>query len=152
MIRAVSIERTLFNILPYKFEAGTPDIAGAIALAKGIEYIQNIGWDWIQAHDQQLLAYATERLHSFPELRMIGQAEKKSSICSFLFGEVHPHDLGTLLDEEGIAIRTGHHCTMPLMEFLEAPGTARASFSIYNTPEEIDRLFDGLSAVKKLFG
>ena len=152
MIRAVSIEKTLFNTLPYKFEAGTPDIAGAIALARGIEYIQNIGWDWIQAHDQQLLAYATERLQGFPELRMIGQAEKKSSICSFLFGEVHPHDLGTLLDEEGIAIRTGHHCTMPLMEFLEAPGTARASFSIYNTPEEIERLVNGLSGVKKLFG
>ncbi|MEM6628931.1 MAG: SufS family cysteine desulfurase [Bacteroidota bacterium] len=151
MIRSVSVERTLFNTLPYKFEAGTPDIGGAVALEKGIEYLEQIGWDWIQEHDRQLLSYATERLQSFPELSVIGQAKNKSSIFSFLFGEVHPHDMGTLLDEEGIAIRTGHHCTMPLMEYLEVPGTARASFSIYNTFEEIDRLVEGLTVVKNIF-
>ena len=151
MIRAVSVEETLFNDLPYKFEAGTPDIGGAIALGVAMDYVESMGWEAIQAHDQELLQYATDRLEAFPSLEIIGKPNEKVAILSFTLEGVHPHDVGTLLNEEGIAVRTGHHCTMPLMHFLGTPGTTRASLSIYNTKLDIDHLVEGLHRVLHTF-
>jgi cysteine desulfurase/selenocysteine lyase len=140
MILAVSFEQTVYNGLPYKFEAGTPDIAGAIGLGAAVDYLESIGLDRIAAAEHELLLYAGERLATIPGLRFIGTAPDKAAVVSFTLDKVHPHDLGTILDHEGVAIRTGHHCAMPLMEFYGLPATARASFAFYNTRAEVDAL------------
>ncbi|MDE3208311.1 MAG: cysteine desulfurase [Pseudomonadota bacterium] len=152
MIRSVTFEHTEYNDIPYKFEAGTPDIAGVIGLAAAIRYLENLGLGPIHAHEQTLLHYATERLSNLPGLRIIGQSPQKSSLISFVMDGVHPHDIGTILDGEGIAIRTGHHCAMPIMDHFKVPATARASFALYNTTEEIDALVSGLNHVTQWFG
>jgi cysteine desulfurase/selenocysteine lyase len=152
MIRLVSFEKTTYNDLPFKFEAGTPHIEGVIALGKAIEYVWGLGWENIERHEQELLEYATERLLSIDGLRIVGTAAHKAGVVSFALGDIHPHDVGTILDNEGIAIRTGHHCTQPLMERFNVPALNRASFALYNTKEEIDALVQGLHKVISLFG
>ena len=151
MISKVSFDETLFNELPFKFEAGTPDIAGVIGLAAAIEYVQKIGLSNIANHEQQLLEYATQKALSIPGLQVIGTATHKASILSFIMKDIHPHDIGTILNYHGVAIRSGHHCAMPLMERLMVPATARASFGLYNTRDEIDQLITALTEVKKVF-
>jgi cysteine desulfurase/selenocysteine lyase len=151
MIRSVTFEKTRYNDLPYKFEAGTPDIAGAIGLGVAIDYVQAVGLDAIEAYEQGLLEYATARLSRVPGFRLIGEAPEKAAIISFLLGDVHPHDIGTILDQEGIAIRTGHHCCQPLMQRLGVAATARASFAFYNTRAEVDVLVDALGKVREVF-
>lgn len=138
MIKEVTFEKTTYNDLPFKFEAGTPHIEGAISLACAIDYIQGIGLDFIEQRESELLTYATENVAALPNLRIIGQAKHKASVLSFVVDGVHPMDLGLLLDKQGIAVRTGHHCTQPIMQFFNIPGTVRASFAFYNTKEEID--------------
>lgn len=151
MIRSVSFEETTYNDLPFKFEAGTPNICGAIALGAAVDYINNVGYDLIQEQEAILLEYATSELSSIPGLKIIGTSEHKTSVVSFLIEGVHPYDLGVMLDQEGIAVRTGHHCCQPLMDSLEIEGTVRASFAFYNTVEEIDRLKAGiLRSIKRL--
>jgi cysteine desulfurase/selenocysteine lyase len=152
MIRSVSFEKTTYNTLPYKFEAGTPDIAGVVGLAAAAEYLAAVGMDNIARHEEQLLQYADTRLAGFEGFHMYGAAAHKAAVISFLFGDVHPHDIGTILDQEGIAIRTGHHCAQPVMDFFAIPATARASFGIYNTIEDVDRLAGGLKKIKEVFG
>jgi cysteine desulfurase / selenocysteine lyase len=152
MILAVSFERTVYNELPYKFEAGTPHIAGAIGLARAVEYLEGIGLERIAAAEHTLLEYATARLSGIPGLDIVGTAPEKAAVVSFTLGRVHPHDLGTILDAEGVAIRTGHHCAMPVMEFFGVPATARASFAFYNTRAEIDRLVDALHVAREMLG
>ena len=151
MIRSVTFERTLYNTLPYKFEAGTPNIAGAIALGAAIGYLTNAGLDRIAAHEHELLEYGTAALSQIPGVRLIGTARQKAAILSFVVDGVHPHDVGTILDREGVAIRTGHHCCQPLMNRLGVAATARASLALYNTREEIDALAAGLSKVGEVF-
>lgn len=151
MISYVSFEKTLYNDLPYKFEAGTPHIAGAIGLGAAIDYLNGIGLDAIAAYERELLAYATEVLRGIPEVRIIGTARNKAAVISFLVGDIHPHDIGTILDREGIAIRTGHHCAQPVMDRLNIPATARASFAFYNTHEEVDALAQGIKKVIEVF-
>ena len=151
MISSVSFERTLYNVLPYKFEAGTPNIAGAIGLAAALEYVENIGLDRITAYERDLLAYGTDALARVPGLRMTGTAGDKAGVLAFVFDGVHPHDIGTILDREGVAIRTGHHCCQPLMDRLGVPATARASLALYNTREEIDALTHALDKVREVF-
>ena len=151
MIRSVTFEKTTYNILPYKFEAGTPNIAGAIGLGAAIDYIGSLGIDTIEAHENDLLAYATQRLTAIPGLRVIGTAAQKAAVLSFTLGGVHPHDVGTVLDGEGIAVRTGHHCAQPVMDFFRVPATSRASFGLYNTRAEVDVLFAGLEKVVEMF-
>jgi len=151
MIRSVTFERTLYNTLPYKFEAGTPNIAGAIALGAAIGYLTNAGLDRIAAHEHELLEYGTAALSQIPGVRLIGTARQKAGILSFVVDGVHPHDVGTILDREGVAIRTGHHCCQPLMNRLGVAATARASLALYNTREEIDALTAGLSKVGEVF-
>ena len=146
MIGNVSFEKTTFAALPYKFEAGTPDFVGIAAFAEAIDYIDRLGIDNIAEHEQQLLDYATRRLMEIPGMRIFGTADHKSSVISFLVGNIHHYDMGMLLDKQGVAVRTGHHCAEPLMHTLGIEGTVRASFGVYNTPEEIDTLVD---AVKK---
>ncbi len=140
MIKTVTFEKTTFNVLPYKYEAGTPNIAGAVGLAKAIDFINEIGLDKIKQAEDALLQYATGQIKTIPTIRIIGEATEKASSLSFLLGNAHPFDTGELLDKQGIAVRTGHHCTEPLMDFFKIPGTVRASFAFYNTKEEIDRL------------
>jgi cysteine desulfurase/selenocysteine lyase len=140
MILAVSFERTTYNELPAKFEAGTPNIGGAVGLGAAIDYVQAIGLERIAAWEHELLLHATRQLSAIEGLTIIGTARDKASLVSFVVDGVHPHDLGTILDQEGIAIRTGHHCAMPVMDFYGLPATARASFAFYNTKAEIDRL------------
>ena len=152
MILAVSFDRTVYNELPYKFEAGTPHIAGAIGLARAVEYLEKIGMERIAAAEHDLLEYATARLTGIPGLTVVGTAPEKAAVVSFTLGRVHPHDLGTILDAEGVAIRTGHHCAMPVMEFFGVPATARASFAFYNTRAEIDRLVDALHVAREMLG
>ncbi|MEM9919809.1 MAG: cysteine desulfurase [Bacteroidota bacterium] len=152
MIRSVTFEKTTFNDLPHKFEAGTPDISGPIGMAAAIDYIEGIGYDWIAAHEHELLTYGTEALSQVEGLRIIGTAKEKASVLSFDLEGVHPHDIGQLLDYEGVAVRTGHHCTQPVMDFFDVAATTRASFAFYNTKEEIDRLAEGLKKVKAMFG
>ncbi len=152
MIRHVTFERTLYNDVPYKFEAGTPNIAGAIGLKAALEYIQQCGLERIASHEHELLRYATERLQELPGVRLIGTAQRKAAIISFVIEGIHPHDVGTVLDREGIAIRVGHHCTQPVMEFFGVPATSRVSFGLYNTLEEVDRLVEALWKVIRLFG
>jgi cysteine desulfurase/selenocysteine lyase len=144
MIATVTFEKTTYNELPYKFEAGTPDIAGAVALGAAIDFVEEIGQENIAQHEAELLAYATEKMSQIEGLRIIGQAGNKASVISFLVDDIHPYDLGTLLDKQGIAVRTGHHCTQPLMAHYGIPGTVRASFAVYNTKEEVDKLVAGV--------
>lgn len=151
MIQHVSFERTTFNELPFKFEAGTPDYIGTTGLARAIDYITSIGIDNIALYEHELTAYATEKLQTIPDLRIYGTAPGKSSVISFLVGHIHPFDMGTLLDRLGIAVRTGHHCAQPLMDFYGIPGTVRASFAFYNTREEIDILTEGIERVRTMF-
>ena len=152
MIRMVSFEQTLYNDLPYKFEAGTPNIAGTIGLGAAVDYINEIDLDAVQSREQILLDYATERASEVPGLRLIGTAEDKASVLSFVLDGVHPHDIGTILDHHGIAVRAGHHCAMPVMEYFKVPATVRASFAFYNTHEEVDRLMAGLLDACEVFG
>jgi cysteine desulfurase / selenocysteine lyase len=151
MISSVTFEKTTYNKLPHKFEAGTPDIAGAIGLGAAIDYVSGLGLSAIAAHEHDLLSYATEALRTVPGLRLIGTAKEKASVLSFLLGDVHPHDVGTVLDREGIAIRTGHHCAQPLMRRLGIAATARASLALYNTREDVDALVAGLHKVREVF-
>ena len=151
MIRHVRFEKTVYNVLPYKFEAGTPDISGSIGLGAALDYVNGIGLDNIAEYEKEILQYATNELKKIDGLRIIGNAKNKASVISFLVGNIHPYDTGTILDQMGIAIRTGHHCTEPLMNYLKIPGTARASFAFYNTKEEIDLLVKGILKVKKMF-
>ena len=152
MISKVTFEETTYNELPYKFEAGTPDIAGAIGLGAAIEYVSKIGIENIKEHEQTLLNYATMRIAEVPGLKIIGTAKEKTSVLSFVLENIHPHDIGTFLDFEGVAIRTGHHCTQPLMRRFNIPATSRASFALYNTKEEIDVLVSGLKKIIEVFG
>ncbi len=152
MILAVSFERTVYNALPWKFEAGTPHIAGAIGLAAAVDYLERLGLGHIAAAEQALLDYATDRLGEIPGLEVIGTAPHKAAVVSFTVAGVHPHDLGTILDSEGVAIRTGHHCAMPVMDFFGVPATARASFAFYNTRAEVDRLVAALEVAREMLG
>ena len=152
MILAVSFTKTIYNDLPYKFEAGTPDIAGVIGLGAAIDYLESLGLDRIAAAEHDLLAYATQQLGAIPGLRFIGTARDKAAVASFTVDGIHPHDLGTILDHEGVAIRTGHHCAMPVMDFYGVPATARASFAFYNTRDEIDRLVAALQVAREMLG
>ncbi|HNX68998.1 MAG TPA: cysteine desulfurase [Candidatus Omnitrophota bacterium] len=151
MIRTVTFEKTTYNELPYKFEAGTPHIAGVIGLGTAIDYIRSVGIERIESYEQELLKYGTEKLLQIPGLRLIGTARKKSAILSFVLGEAHAHDIGTILDRQGIAIRAGHHCAMPVMQRFNVPATTRASFAFYNTRQEIDRLVAALHEVTEVF-
>jgi cysteine desulfurase/selenocysteine lyase len=151
MILTVSFDRTTYNTLPYRFEAGTPHISGAIGLGAAIDYVEGIGLERIAAWEHELLDYATDRLSSVPGLQLIGTAPGKASLVSFVLDGVHPHDLGTILDAEGVAIRTGHHCAMPVMDFFDVPATARASFAVYNTRAEIDALVAALGTAREMF-
>jgi cysteine desulfurase/selenocysteine lyase len=151
MIRQVTFAKTTFNDLPYKFEAGTPHIAGVIGLGAAIDYVSAIGLDVIAAHEHELLAYATEQAGAVRGLRLIGTASDKASILSFVVDGVHPHDVGTILDDEGIAVRTGHHCAMPVMEHFHIPATVRASFALYNTRAEVDALFRAARKAQRMF-
>lgn len=152
MIHSVSFEKTLYNDLPYKFEAGTPHMAGAIGLGAAIDYLEGLGMEAVAAHEQALLAYAMQVLAQVPGLRFIGTAREKVGVLSFTLDKIHPHDIGTILDREGIAIRTGHHCAQPVMERFRIPATARASFALYNTEAEIDALAAGLENVQEILG
>ena len=151
MIKNVSFEKTTFNELPFKFEAGTPDYIGSTALAKALDYVSAIGMENIEAYEHELTEYAMQRLKEIPGMRIFGEAERKSSVISFLVGNIHHFDMGTLLDRLGIAVRTGHHCAEPLMHRLGIEGTVRASFALYNTKEEIDALAAGIERVAKMF-
>ncbi|MCB0262432.1 MAG: cysteine desulfurase [Calditrichaeota bacterium] len=151
MILTVSFEKTTFNELPYKFEAGTPNIAGVIGLGEAIKYIENIGLPNIAEYEHTLLDYATEQLTSIPELRIIGTAREKSAVISFVVEGVHPHDIGTWADRDGIAVRTGHHCTQPVMDFFEVPATTRASIGVYNNRADFDALVNSLKEMIKVF-
>ncbi len=151
MIRRVTFEETLYNSVPYKFEAGTPNIAGAIGLGRALEYLSQFGLESIGEHEDALLACATEAVSVIPGLRIIGTAANKAGILSFVLDGVHPHDIGTILDTEGVAIRAGHHCTMPVMTRYGIPGTARASFAMYNTREDVDVLIRGIEKAKEVF-
>ncbi|MGZ8144891.1 MAG: cysteine desulfurase [Methylosarcina sp.] len=152
MIRKVTFEETEYNTLPYKFEAGTPSIAEVIGLGAAIDYLNTIGMENIAAYEAELLDYATEQAKLIKGLRIIGEAEHKGGILSFVLDKIHPHDIGTMLDSLGIAIRAGHHCTMPVMDFFKVPATARASFAMYTTKEEIDVLIQGIDSIIKVFG
>jgi cysteine desulfurase/selenocysteine lyase len=152
MIRSVTFEKTTYNELPYKFEAGTPDIAGGIGLGAAIDYVNEIGIENIQAYEHELLVYATEKLSEIPGLRIIGTAREKAAVISFVIEGIHPHDIGTVLDRQGIAVRTGHHCAQPVMDRYQIPATTRASFAFYNTMAEVDALSDGIRKVQEVFG
>jgi cysteine desulfurase/selenocysteine lyase len=152
MISSVTFDKTEWNELPYKFEAGTPNIADAIALGAAIDFVRGIGFDAIGVHESSLLAYATERLTAVPGLTIIGTARKKASVVSFVMADLHPHDIGTIVDREGVAIRTGHHCAQPVMDRYGIPATARASLAMYNTTDEIDALVVALGRVRQLLG
>ena len=151
MILSVTFEKTIYNKLPARLEAGTPNIAGVIGLGAAIDYINGIGWDFIEQTEESLLKYGTEVLSNIDGLRIIGTAEKKAGVISFWMDDVHPHDIGTLLDHEGVAIRTGHHCAQPVMKHFGIPATARASFSIYNTKEDFDQLAAAIVKIKEMF-
>jgi cysteine desulfurase/selenocysteine lyase len=152
MIRSVTFEKTTYADASAKFEAGTPNVAGAIGLGAAIEYVQEIGWDAIHGHEMALLAYAMKRVAEIKGLKIVGNAQEHAAVISFVLDGVHAHDVGTILDQEGVAIRTGHHCTQPVMDFFGLPATARASFAFYNTFEEIDALANAIAKVKEVFG
>ena len=151
MIKSVTFEKTIYNDVPHIFEAGTPNIVGAIGLAKAIEFIENVTIERIEKHEMNLLNYATEKINSIEGVEIVGNAENKTSVISFVMGDIHPHDIGTIMDNLGIAIRAGHHCTQPIMDFYNVPATARASFAIYNTEEDVDKLVEGIQKVKEVF-
>ena len=151
MILSVTFEKTTYNTIPHKFEAGTPPIAAAIGLGAAVDYLSEIGMDAIAAHELALLEYATEQINSMPGVRIIGTAEHKAAVLSFAVDGVHPHDIGTLLNQEGIAVRTGHHCAQPVMQRLHVPATSRASFAFYNSMDEVDALIAGIRTVQKIF-
>src|SRR5579872_3802669 len=151
MILTVTFEKTTYNELPYKFEAGTPNIAGGIGLGAALDYLNRIGLDKIAAYEHELLVYGTEQLERIPGLRLIGTAREKAAVLSFVMDGIHPHDIGTVLDRQGIAVRTGHHCAQPVMDRYQIPATTRASLAFYNTTQEIDALTDGLKKVKEIF-
>ena len=151
MIGHVSFEGTTFNELPFKYEAGTPDFVGTTGLAAALRYVQQIGMEQIAAHEAQLTQYALEQLRTIPGMRIIGEAPERGSVISFLVGNIHPFDMGTLLDRLGIAVRTGHHCAQPLMQRLGIEGTLRASFALYNTTEEVDALVSAVKRVSQMF-
>jgi cysteine desulfurase/selenocysteine lyase len=151
MIRTVTFEKTTYNELPYKFEAGTPNIAGGIGLGAAFDYMNQVGIDKIAAYEHELLLYGTEALQQIPGLRLIGTAREKAAVLSFVMEGIHPHDIGTVLDRQGIAVRTGHHCAQPVMDWFHVPATTRASLAFYNTAAEIDALAAGLRKVKEVF-
>lgn len=151
MIKSVTFENTIYNDLPYKFEAGTPNIAGVIGFGAALDYINEIGLEKINEHEHDLLTYATNELEKIEEIRIIGKAKNKASVLSFLIGEIHPYDAGTIIDHFGVAVRTGNHCTQPIMDRYDIPGTIRASFGLYNTREEIDILIEAVKKVKQMF-
>ena len=151
MISSVTFEKTIYNKVPHKFEAGTPNIAGGIGLGAAIQYVSNFDWEQVEEHEREVLAYATERISSVPGVRLIGTAREKAAVVSFVMEGVHAHDVGTILDQEGIAIRTGHHCAQPLMQLFGIPATARASFGLYNHKADVDALVAGLHRVLEVF-
>ncbi|MGH9366232.1 MAG: cysteine desulfurase [Thermoanaerobaculia bacterium] len=151
MISSVTFEKSTWNVLPYKFEAGTPNIAGTIALGAAIDYVEKLGMEAIERHEADLLEDATDRVSAIPGVRLIGTAKEKAAVLSFTIEGVHPHDIGTVLDREGVAVRTGHHCAQPVMDFFKVPATARASFGLYNTRQEVDSLVAGIHEVKRMF-
>jgi len=151
MIRSVTFEKTTFNDLPYKFEAGTPHVAGAVGLGAAVDYVSAVGLEAAAAYEQEVLAYGTAALAGVPGLRLVGTARQKAGVLSFVLDGVHPHDIGTVLDREGIAVRAGHHCAQPVMQRFGVPATARASLAFYNTRGEIDALVRGLHKVRELF-
>lgn len=151
MIRSVTFEKTIFNDLPHKFEAGTPNIADTIGFGAAIDFLNALDWKSLAQHEHELLAYATEAVGAIPGLRIVGTAREKAGVLSFVMDDIHPHDIGTILDQEGIAVRTGHHCAQPVMMRFGIPATVRASFALYNTRHEIDELVKGISKVKEVF-
>jgi cysteine desulfurase/selenocysteine lyase len=151
MIRTVSFEKSTWNDLPYKFEAGTPHIAGGIGLGVALDYLASVGIEAVAAHEHDLLEYATALVSEIPEVKIIGTAPEKAGVLSFIMEHAHPHDVGTILDHQGVAIRAGHHCAMPVMDRYNIPGTARASFALYNTREDVDALVAGIHRVRELF-
>jgi cysteine desulfurase/selenocysteine lyase len=151
MILSVTMEKITYNRVPHRFEAGTPDLAGAVGLAAAIRYLEALGMANVAAHDQALMAYGTQALESVPGLRLVGTAREKTGVLSFLLDDIHPHDVGTILDREGICIRTGHHCAQPVMQFFKVPATSRASLALYNTREDVDALVRGLHKVREMF-
>lgn len=151
MVDQVSYQTTTFNELPFKFEAGTPNVESVLGLESAIEYLENIGYDNIAKYENELLQYAHEKLTEAGNIRIIGNAGQKASLVSFLIGDIHPYDAGTIIDKLGIAVRTGHHCAQPVLDSFGIPGTVRASFVFYNTKEEIDRLIEAIHQVKKMF-
>jgi cysteine desulfurase / selenocysteine lyase len=153
MIEFVGDDRSTWNVLPHKFEAGTPNVADAVGLAAACEYLDSLGMDAVRAHEQQLTALATERLLAIPDVRVYGPPPAdRSGVVSFTVGEIHPHDLATILDEAGVCIRAGHHCAQPLMRRLNVPATARASFYVYNTEADVDALVAGVNHAREVFG
>ena len=152
MISSVTFEKTIYNELPYKFEAGTPNVSGAIGLGAAVRYVNGIGMDRIAAYEKELLGYATQQVSAIPGVRLIGTAKEKASVVSFVVEGVHPHDVGTVLDREGVAVRAGHHCAQPVMQRFHVPATGRASLAFYNTRAEIDALVDAIRKVKEIFG
>jgi cysteine desulfurase/selenocysteine lyase len=152
MILSVTFEKTTYNVIPHKFEAGTPPIAAGIGLGAAIDYLESVGLDRIAAHEHELLAYATDAFSQIKDVRLVGTAKNKAGVLSFTMKGVHPHDVGTILNEEGVAVRTGHHCAQPVMQRFGIPATARASFYLYNTLAEVDALVAGVQKVRKIFG
>ena len=151
MIKSVTFEKTIYNDVPHIFEAGTPNIVGAIGLGKAIDFIENTTLEKIEEHEMDLLNYATEKISKIEGVRIIGTSDNKASVISFVMDGIHPHDIGTIMDNLGIAIRAGHHCTQPVMDFYDIPATARASFAIYNTKEDVDKLIEGIEKTKEVF-
>jgi cysteine desulfurase/selenocysteine lyase len=152
MIASVTFEKTTYNVLPHRFEAGTPDIAAVVGLGAAIDYIHAVGYDAIESYENELVAYAVDALSNVPGITLIGTPQHRVGVVAFTVEGIHPHDAGMILDHEGIAIRAGHHCTQPLMDFFEVPATNRASFAFYNTRAEVDRLVAALSKVREVFG
>jgi cysteine desulfurase/selenocysteine lyase len=151
MISSVTFEKTTYNKVPHKFEAGTPNVSGVIGLGAAIDYVNQLGLDAINAHEQDLLGYATVSVSAIPGVHLIGTAKEKAGVVSFVMEGIHPHDIGTILDQEGIAIRAGHHCAQPVMARFGIPATARASFGLYNTKQEVDALAMGIEKVREVF-
>jgi cysteine desulfurase/selenocysteine lyase len=152
MISSVTFEKTIYNELPYKFEAGTPNVSGAIGLGAAVRYLNGVGLDRIEPYEKELLDYETRAVTAIPGLRLVGTAREKASVLSFVLEGVHPHDVGTILDREGVAVRTGHHCAQPVMQRFGVPATTRASLAFYNTRAEIDTLVAAIHKVKEIFG
>ncbi|WP_224361167.1 cysteine desulfurase [Hyalangium versicolor] len=152
MILSVTMEKTIYNRVPHRFEAGTPDVAGAVGLGAAIDYLERVGMDAIAAHDKELLAYTEEALGRVPSIRILGHGRERSGVVSFVMEDIHPHDIGTILDREGVAVRTGHHCAQPLMQCFGVAATVRASMALYNTREDVDALVRGLHKVREVFG